>query len=161
VIPFVRVTANSVDVFGNNPNVPTQVTVLGNGEQGLGKIGRGLTAPALFMPCVSENPYNRKLGFRECPVPETEFPRRPLLLVATPVIGVTRVQAPHMLRNLKSRGSQDFLIGLPVVNMRLPGMLRVGVLHVQFSSRPFFYSHQGEQVYDQFPRRLLSSAVRE
>jgi hypothetical protein len=39
---------------------------------------------------------------------------------------------PHMLGKLKSRGSQGFNIGLPVANMHLPGMRRVGVLHVQF-----------------------------
>ncbi len=37
-----------------------------------------------------------------------------------------------MLRILKSRGSQGFIIGLPAAKMHLPGMRRVGVLHVQF-----------------------------
>jgi hypothetical protein len=70
--------------------------------------------------------------------------------------------SPHMLGKLKSRGSQGFIIGLQVANMRLPGMRRVGVLYVHFSSRPFFfYSHQGEQGYAQFPRtRLLGSWVK-
>jgi len=40
--------------------------------------------------------------------------------------------SPHMLRELKLRGSQGFIIGLPVANMHLPGMRRVGVLQVQF-----------------------------
>jgi len=37
-----------------------------------------------------------------------------------------------MLGKLKSRGTQRFIIGLPVANMHLPGMRRVGVLLVQF-----------------------------
>jgi hypothetical protein len=42
-----------------------------------------------------------------------------------------------MLGNLKSRGSQGFIIGLPVANMRFTGMRRVGVLHVQLSPALF------------------------
>src|SRR4028119_2433131 len=80
------------------------------------------------------------------------FPRRPLLVVATPINWGESETISHMLGKSKSSGPQGFTVSLALANMHPRGIAKGrGTSSCPTLPGPFS-THRQEQGYAQFPR---------